>query len=849
MSSPPDRLTTPRKPFLAQVAPLDGFTPLYGRQAEQAALIRMTNRLAVGHPGVTVVHGVPGAGRSRLLRRGMSLARVSGVQVLTAVGTAPSPPAPYAFVRQLRSIRSAAGGPALAAEPPTEDSVQGWCRYLLATSRPTLLALDDVQWADPESVQVISGLLRRLASAPLGVLLSVTSADGEFPDACAGLLDQAAAFPDSRGLSLELGPLGVPEFHAMCTAAALPVPEASDGTWWEGVFPLTRGRPWVMLRALDTLRREPALVSAVGLRTALSQQIATADRDRATESAAKLSAGPLALIQGLAVCRGLLPLDRVAALVSLADTELSCAVRTLRVHDLIHPDDPPQLRMTGCTAGLLTGVDGDERKRLHAQAARWAHRCDADEEALAGLLLNTVPLGEPWVPPVLRRASRTLLGRGRHAEAAELLERTLREPLHLAERAEVLLEVAEAYAVIAPEASDRRIAELLSASQVRRQVRAAATDLLLSRGEPHPMLTGSARFRVRYGVGPTGVPPVGSPSRPTDVLRPGPSTAHGAWTAAGPEPGPDTRAALLAVKAWRQTARGHDAAAVREISLEALREPLDEALSPRFTACWALSVADAHDAARDALDVALAEAGRRHSPALVGWGRLLRAQLNLQAGAPDTAVHDLSSCRSLAPAEVWGPRRLPLLRAMEIRLLVARERYAEAGRLAGEELPPGADESGTWIHLLYARAQLYLCQGRPRQALAEAEECGRRTAARGWSNPGLVAWRSLAALAHLGCGDTGRAAELFAEEARLAERWGTGSARAWTDLRRGFGSPAPQTTRLTDRALRGLGPDLASRRFVQAVVAREAAGSRQGRRADSASPAPETQDGGPSRGP
>lgn len=520
MSTAADRRTTPRNPFLLKLASLDGFTPLYGRQAEQAALLRMMNRLAVGQPGVTVIHGVPGTGRSRLLRRGMALARVSGVQVLTALGTAPSSPAPYAFVRQLRPVRSTAGGPALAAEPPAEDSVQGWCRSLLAAaSRPTLLALDDVQWADPESVQVIAGLLRRLASAPLGVLLTVAGADGEFPDTCAELLDQAAVLPDSRGLLLDLAPLGVPEIHAMCAASGLPVPAASDDAWWEGVTRLTRGSPWVTLRALDKLRREPALVSAVGLRTALSQQIEAADRDRATESAAKLTAGPLALIRGLAVGRGLLPLDRVTALVGLDEAELSAAVRTLRVHGLIGPGDPPRLRMTGCTAGLLAGTDGDERKRLHAQAARWAHRCDADEEALSVLLLNTVPLGEPWVPPVLRRTARALLARGRHAEAAELLERALREPLPLAERAEVLLEAAEAYAVIAPEAADRRIAELLSAAQVRPHVRAAAADLLLSRGEPQAMLPLSARLYGPHGAEQAGVP---SRSRPTDVLHPGP---------------------------------------------------------------------------------------------------------------------------------------------------------------------------------------------------------------------------------------------------------------------------------------------------------------------------------------
>jgi hypothetical protein len=290
--------------------------------------------------------------------------------------------------------------------------------------------------------------------------------------------------------------------------------------------------------------------------------------------------------------------------------------------------------------------------------------------------------------------------------------------------------------------------------------------------------------------------------------------------------------AALAADAWRQAMRGHDAAAVREMGVQVLRAPLDGPLFPRFTAACVLSLADAHSAARDALDAALAEAGNRASPTVVATGLLLRARLNLRACDPETAERDLAVCRSLAPPHVWHPTRLTELRAAQIRVLIARERFAEADLLAAEELPPGAEESSAWPELLYSRAQLMLCRGRPRQALAEAEECGRRLSARGWRNPALLAWRSLAALAHLGCADEARAAELFAEELRLAERWGTESALAWTELRRGLASPAPQATRLTERALRRLGRTPAARRFAQTLVARETAGLHPPARAD-----------------
>ncbi|MER5546922.1 AAA family ATPase [Streptomyces sp. NPDC002589] len=845
MSTAPDRRPTPSSLVLHERATQDDFAPLYGRDAEQAALLHMMSRLADGNAGVTVIHGIPGSGRSRLLRRGMALARSVGVQVLTALGSAPSSHTPYAFVRQLRPPRSAPAGTKCATEPPTEGSAQRWCRSLLsAAGRPTLLALDDVQWADPESVKVIGALLRRLPSAPLGVLLTVTSARGEFPDACAALLNQAAAFQDGRGRLLELGPLGVPEVRAMCTAAGLPAPAASDGLWWERAARLSRGSPWLLRRALDELRREPAEVSATGLTTAFTRGIEAAGAERAAASAAQLAAGPRALLRGLAVCRGLVTVDRMASLVGLDKTELPAALRTLRVQGLIDFGDPPLLRLTDRASAVLAGMDGDERRQLYADAARWAHRCDADEEELATLLLNTVPLGEPWVPWVLRRTARTRLARGRHAEAAEALERALHEPLPPAERAEVLLEAAEAYAVIAPEAADRRLHELLSGAQAPPRVHTAAADLLLARGEPGLAPRAAAMLYGADGARSADLPPAEVRRCPTDVAsRQGSTTPEPGATPHG-RPSPDEHPAVLAARVWQRTLRGEDAALVRESCQKLLRAPLDGALYPRLATCAALALADAHGTALRELDATLAKAGHRRSPTLVTAGLLLRANLGLQAGDPDTAAHDLAAARSLVPPQVWHPSRLTALRALEIRLLVARERYEEAASLAGEELPPRAEEGTFWAHLLYARAQLSLCRGRPEQALAAAEECGRWLAARRWGNPALVAWRSLAALAHLGCGDDDRASALFAEELRLAGRWGSDSALAWTELRRGLGSPDPQAARLTERALGRLSRTSVSGPFVHATVAQEWAGLHHPARVDTASRRPRARDGG-----
>ncbi|MGW7301381.1 AAA family ATPase [Streptomyces sp. NPDC054829] len=875
--------SAPGARLLRERAAQDGLAPLYGREAEQAALVHLVTRLAAGQAGVTVLHGVPGSGRSKLLRRGVAFARAVGVQVLTALGSAPAAHTPYAFVAQLRPRASASAAARTA--PYGEGSVADRCRALLAAAhRPTLLALDDVHWADAESVEVIGALLRRLGSAPLGVLMTVTGTRGEFPDRCAALVDQAAFCQDGGGPLLELGPLGAPEVRSLFGATGLPEPAGPRDAWWEHAVRISRGSPWLLRRALDELRREPGEMTPGQLRTAFAEGIETARSELAAQTVARLDEAPLTLLRGLMVCRGLVPVDRVAALVGLGEPEVPGALRALRAYWLIDHGDPPRPALTERAACVLAGLSSATRARLRADAARWAQRCDAAEEDVAALLLSTEPLGDPWVASVLRRAARLRLVQGRPAEAAALLERALREPLAGAERAEVLLEAAEAYAVTAPEAAQVRIAELMSGPPPGARLRAATTDLVLARGEPvfesaapvlsydddsarpafPSVLDGGERTRdlLRWakGAAPDDVLPAdrpaaahcrgaegpahrGGPAAPRRARPGGRRTA--ADVAHGPLPAPADPCrgtadpgfdpTVLAADAWRQAMRGHDAAAVREMSLRVLRAPLDGPLYPRFAAVSVLSLADAHAAARDALDATLAEAGKRASPTVVARGLMLRARLNLRAGDPDTAARDLAACRALAPLHAWHPSRLTALRAAQIRVLIARERFADADRLASVELPPCAEECSAWTELLYSRAQLMLCRGRPRQALAEAEECGRRLTARSWRNPALLAWRSLAALAHLGCGDEERAAELFAEELRLAERWGTDSALAWTELRRGLASPAPQAARLTERALRRLGHSPAARRFAQALVTRETAGLHPPPRADTAS--------------
>ncbi len=105
------------------------------------------------------------------------------------------------------------------------------------------------------------------------------------------------------------------------------------------------------------------------------------------------------------------------------------------------------------------------------------------------------------------------------------------------------------------------------------------------------------------------------------------------------------------------------------------------------------------------------------------------------------------------------------------RLAQGRLEEAEAA-LTMDPAGEGIDEIDTPV-LLDLRAQLCLALMRPADALADALEAGRLSRGSwGLMGPGVVAWRSTAALARLALGDARRARALAEEELELARERG-----------------------------------------------------------------------------
>ncbi|WP_433169646.1 ATP-binding protein [Kribbella sp. CA-247076] len=170
-------------------------TPAFaGRVRERRALDELLARVRGGASGVLVVRGEAGIGKTMLMGYLASeaadcrLARIDGVEsemelplaalhqlctpLLGSVDRLPKP--------QQRALRVAFG---MSAEPASDRFVLGLAVLSLlaesADGRPLMCLVDDAQWLDEASAQVLGFVGRRLHAEPIGLVFAVREKGGE----------------------------------------------------------------------------------------------------------------------------------------------------------------------------------------------------------------------------------------------------------------------------------------------------------------------------------------------------------------------------------------------------------------------------------------------------------------------------------------------------------------------------------------------------------------------------------------------------------------------------------------------------------------------------------------------
>jgi class 3 adenylate cyclase/DNA-binding SARP family transcriptional activator len=380
-----------------------------GRDVELATVLA-----AIGQspPGAVVVCGLAGAGKSRLLQEAVLRCPHSVVAVRAFQAERNEPwSLARALLREALSLDLAAArtlaertAAALADllpeleeirpltfEPIDPESrralaIEGAVRLLVGVaSKGMLLAIDDVQWADPTSIVLLGLIARRVPSAALALSYRPTEIQRDGP--LAALLDDLGA---ARSVvEVDVGPFSPATLRELVTDPVLAESLASQ----------TDGTPLAVLEVIRRLAGDGAIASDADGRwrpvrpdvVELAGTIAREGQRRGIERRAtrRLPAEretlgllallgrevPARLLAGAKQCEEAVVLDELdalarAGLIRLGDTGWATA------HDLI-------------AEAVADGLGREERGRLHHQLARALTLAEEDPAEVARHLAET----------------------------------------------------------------------------------------------------------------------------------------------------------------------------------------------------------------------------------------------------------------------------------------------------------------------------------------------------------------------------------------------------------------------------------------------------------------------------
>jgi DNA-binding CsgD family transcriptional regulator len=773
---------------------------LLERESELAGLDGALSAAEAGRGNVVLIEAPAGLGKTSLSRAAAEAASESGFTCLRARAGELERDFAYGCVRQLFEpvVARAAGaerdrlfgGAAAMSQPlfaPAEDCplpasdgafsvLHGlyWLLNNIADEGPLALFVDDLHWSDQESLRFLNHLAPRLDGLSVAVVATTRPGEGD-----AGAIARLAAAPETsvigpRPLSAEatltlcegrLGPDVAPEFAAACREA-------------------TGGNPFFVEALLREAADQGFAADAGG--AGRVREIAPAAVAQAV--LLRLEGRPEAarsLVRAAAVLGDGAGPAEAARLAEVPEPEAAEAADLLAALAILKPADRLEFAHPIVREAVYAEIGPRERAGAHARAALILAEAGATDERVAAQVVKADPAGDPERAGLLRRVAARALVQGAPTAAVAWLRRALAEPPPPEAHAAVLLELGEAELRLgAPEAAEHLAAAagLLQGDPIElaRAVRQRALALTISGRADQSVTELEAAIAVVEPADPELAlmleGELASHARQATVEARGPAVRllerHGELQ--GSSPGERIVLASLACERarWSESAReaaGHLEGALAEGRL--LAEQDVDVGGPFYDIVIGLLAADALDVAEAALARALADAQARGSIPAVAYLTGRRGWVHLRQGAVAQAEADGRTAVELLTAHgipLGLPSALALLSLALVECGQAEAAGEELGR-AGDEILPGPTSN----FFFEARARLHLAQGRPREALDDLHEFGRRDELWGLANPLASRWRSRAALAHLAMGDNAEARRLAADDLERARRWGT----------------------------------------------------------------------------
>ncbi|MEJ2736325.1 MAG: AAA family ATPase [Anaerolineae bacterium] len=263
--------------------------PFVGRDREWALLADLLRRAMDGQGRIVLVSGEPGIGKTRLLEELAGLATARGAHVLVgqcyeleqnaayapivealrgllpSLSASPSacPPGQLAAVAELLPELRDLGLdlPPYQPLPPDEERTRLLASLAQVVRRcadrePLLLVLDDLQWADPSTLQLVHYLGRKAGNQPLLLAGAYRSTGVDPGHPLATLRDQLARL----GVLVEL-PLSAFQEEDVVLLLRTLVSQDVDNFLARHLYDKTEGHPYFLAEVLRTLALEKRIVA------------------------------------------------------------------------------------------------------------------------------------------------------------------------------------------------------------------------------------------------------------------------------------------------------------------------------------------------------------------------------------------------------------------------------------------------------------------------------------------------------------------------------------------------------------------------------------------------------------
>ena len=431
---------------------------LIGRDAELEVLRAAMVSASAGRGGVVTVHGQPGVGKSALVERFTDLAAAQGCVIAwtRAPQGATAPPFwPLVQIEtQLRDLGALPSDAAVIGDDAQPDAflfAQRLASAFRRADRTVVVVLDDLQWADDDTLRVLTYLVADLRRTRV---LMIVTAHPLSPDSSEDLTACTGELARQRVADIGLGELGRSDVGDWLAARVGRTVAADVAV---ALFERTGGNPLYVREVVELMARGSAIS---GDDASLRATLATVPPGLVAVVRRRVGQLPGATQQALTAASVLGASGEIAVLADVVGVGVDTALASLSAAEdaglmSIDVAESTFRFAHGIVAQALAAeVTSARRADFHAAAARSLARRHPDDEhgalvahhAVAGAVAGTAALAID----AATRAARFAIARGAFVDAAQqwslvatMLERF--RPDDRAERLDTLIATASSY--------------------------------------------------------------------------------------------------------------------------------------------------------------------------------------------------------------------------------------------------------------------------------------------------------------------------------------------------------------------------------------------------------------------